>query len=480
MEVAIIAGVTFAGWILNRQGMSPPVSKPLEPIQIIRDDRAAPGDRRDQATREILKYNEGAIKRFTQSKFPERSGIIAPFFRDVRSQASNEAMKQRRMESITGMDSVWKPKREQESLFQPVPQDIDSSGRSGNTIRYDSDIYRQSLSSVQSGTFPFERVNVGRGLGIDADQPAADNFHPMLRIIPPSGDLHKHHEMAGRVSTTGATYIQEMPVNPAIAHNRPPRVWTQERYPMQKGRSTATAPKHRSEHTSVLPPCHLVGEHWVGTAYREGGMPARNTSTREGDRTRTIDAANLTGPRAAGSYIGANFDEGKFESLDREAPGQILGVKYYNPSITKYSQDMPRDTIRDITGVRTVGPGNVEPVVKKQQEYCTGLQLLKEAKRGSYSETVHTAGPQRTTAYRQANLGLDTDPYVRREYKLRCQLQQRPSQTHINSSASRYTSTTGHVGEFATTGKKNPGYDNPRNDFQLASRVLENNPYVVK
>jgi len=481
MELAIVTGVALAGWYLNKRDPTPPPPRTLEAVQIPGSRERAPLDMgTGHATREILKYNEGAIKRFTESKFPERTGIIAPFYRDVRSQATNDAMKQRRMEAFTGMDTTWKPKREQEALFQPTPQDIDSSGRAGNTMNYNADLYRQSLTSVQSGTFPFERVNVGRGLGIDANQPAADNFHPMLRIIPPSGDLHKHHEMAGRVSTTGSTYIQEMPLKPAVAHNRPPRVWTQERYPLQKGRATVTGPSHRSEHTSVLPPCHLDTEHRVGVAYREGGMPVQGDMTRVDDRTTSIDSTNVTGPRAAGSYVVAHFDDAKFTSLDREAPGQILGVKYYNPSITKYNQDAPHDTIRDVTGNRFIGPGNVEPVVKKQQEYCTGLQLLKEAKRGSYVESVHTAGPQRTTAYRQANLGLDTDPYVKREHKMRCQLQHRASQAHMNSSASRYASTTGHVGEFATTGKKIPGYTNPRNDFQLASRVLEKNPYVVK
>jgi hypothetical protein len=69
---------------------------------------------------------------------------------------------------------------------------------------------------------------------------------------------------------------------------------------------------------------------------------------------------------------------------------------------------------------------------------------------------------------------------MEQQYKMRCQLQQRPSQTHVNSSASRYASTTSHVGAFATNGKKNPGDANPRNDFQLAQRVLKDNPYVVK
>jgi hypothetical protein len=86
--------------------------------------------------------------------------------------------------------------------------------------------------------------------------------------------------------------------------------------------------------------------------------------------------------------VAAHFDPAKFESLDREAQGQIMGVKYYNPSITKYNQDAPQDTIRDVTGARFTGPGQVEPVVKGQTDYCTGLQLLKEAKRGSYVNTT--------------------------------------------------------------------------------------------
>lgn len=476
MELAIVAGVALAGWYLKPQA-SPPQPKPLQPVTL---EQGTPIDApTNQASQELLRYNNQAVKRFTEANFPERTGIIAPFFRDVRSQQTNAAMKQRTMENFTGNDPTWKPKREQEALFNPTPQDIDSSGRTGNSINYDAEQYRQTLTNVQSGTFPFERVNVGRGLGIGPDEKAADNFHPMLRIIPPSGDLHKHHEMAGRVATSGATQVQERSLKPCIRHNRPPRVWTQERYPLAKGRATVTAPTHRGDHSSVVPPCHLDTEHRIGVAYREGGMPIKASLTRRDDRTTSIDSTNLTGPAAAGGYVGANFDPAKFESLDREAQGQIVGVKYYNPSITKYSQDAPNDTIRDVTGARFTGPGNVEPVVKGQQEYCTGLQLLKEAKRGSYVESKHTPGPQRTDAYRQVNLGLGQSPYVTQQHKMRCQLQQRPSQTHANSSASRYASTTKQVGTFASNGKKNTGETNTRNDFQLAQRVLENNPYVV-
>jgi len=386
------------------------------------------------------------------------------------------------METYTGTDSTWKPKRETEQLFRPTPQDIDSSGRAGNTPNYimDQDKFRQSLTNVQNGTFPFQRENVGRGLGVGAETAAADNFHPMLQIIPPDGNAHKHHEMAGRLATTGAAINQERPFKPAIRKNRPPRVYTQERYPMAKGRAAITAPTHRGEHTSVLPACHLDTEHRVGVAYREGGMPIKAQMTRTSDRTTGIEPTNLVGPDAAGAYVAAHFDPAKFESLDRETQGQILNAKYFNPSITKYSQDAPNETIRDVTGSRFFGPSQIEPVVKGTTNYCQGLQLLKEAKRGSYVESKHTPGPQRTEAYRQANLGLGVDPYLAQTHKMRCQLQQKAGQAHGNSSATRFASSVHQVGKFASNGKKIPGESNPRNDFGLASRVLETNPYALR
>jgi len=479
MELALVAGVALAGWVMNTPP-SKPASQSKPTIQPVSTGEGTPVSQpTNQASQEILKYNEGAIKRFTQSQFPERTGIIAPFYRDVRTQSTNAVTKQRTMESFTGDDQTWKPKREQESLFQPKPQIIDSSGRAGNTPTYDAEMYRQSVSNIQSGTFPFERQNIGRGLGIKPDEAAADNFHPMLRIIPPSGDLHKHHEMAGRVATTGATQVQERPYKPCLRHNRPPRVWTQERYPLAKGRATVTGPSHRGEHSSLVPPCHLDTEHRIGVAYREGGMPVQGNMTRVDDRTTSIDSTNLTGPAAVGGYVGAHFDTAKFESLDREAPGTILGAKYYNSSITKYSQDAPNDTIRQVTGVRFTGPGNVEPVVKGPKEYCSGLQLLKEAKRGAYVTTKHTPGAQRTAAYRQANLGLTADHYVQQQHKIRCQLRQPLSHAQADSSASRQITSTKQVGDHATTGKKYRAETNPRNDFGLAARVLQNNPYTI-
>jgi len=482
MEVAILGGLALAGWFFKpRDRADDPPPSPTDPVPAPRDLVGATPGSEFNSTDEILRYNTGAIKRFQQAQFPERTGVIAPFFRDVRSQHTNPVTKQRTLETFTGNDVTWKPKREAERRFNPTPQDIDSSGRPGNTPNYikDQEMFRDSLTNVQSGTFPFQRENVGRGLGIGANEAAADNFHPMLQIVPPDGNSHKHHEMPGRLSTTGASVNQERAFKPAIRHNRPPRVYTQDRYPMAKGRAAITAPTHRAEHTSVAPPCHLDTEHRVGVAYREGGMPIAAQMTRTDDRTTAIEPTNLVGPDAPGAYVGAHFDPAKFDSLDRETQGQILNAKYFNPAITKYSQDAPNQTIRDVTGSRFGGPARIEPVVKGGTNYCQGLQMLKEAKRGSYVESKHTPGAQRTEAYRQANLGLGTDPYIRQTHKLRCQMQQRPGQAHGNSSATRFASTVDQVGQSASNGKKIPGESNPRNDFGLAARVLHTNPYTI-
>ncbi|MGA1476645.1 MAG: hypothetical protein ACO4AI_16075, partial [Prochlorothrix sp.] len=110
-----------------------------------------------QWTEPLKRYDRMRQERWTQAHFPERTGIIAPFYADVRRQQTSDIQKQRKMEQFTGSDITWKPKREQEALFEPTPQQIDSSGKAGNTPNYDADKYRLSLTQKQSNALPFEQ-----------------------------------------------------------------------------------------------------------------------------------------------------------------------------------------------------------------------------------------------------------------------------------------------------------------------------------
>lgn len=491
MEVLVIGGLAAAGWYL--QSNRP--KKPQEPMMtpVLEGPEGPKGQDYKapmQWTEPLKRYDKERQERWTKAHFPERTGVIAPFYTDVRRQQTNEAQKQRKMEQFTGSDITWKPKREQEALFKPTPQQIDSSGKAGNTPNYDADKYRLSLTQKQSNALPFEREQVGRGVGYDPEVQAADGFHPMLRVIPPTGELHKHREMTNTVATTGGTRpgLGERAVMGAMPYTRPPRVWDMSRRPLEKGRAQeVTAPMVRGEHTSVSPHCHVDGEYRTGTAVRYGHNLSPVTAggayvnTREDDRTASNPVTNLRGPDATGGYVNANFDEDTFHKLDRETKGQVMGVKYYQQGLpAHYRQDAPQDTTRNVNRPNN-GPGNVEPVVRGQTDYCSGLQLLKESKRSHYEENRYTAGPQNTDAYRQANLGITADPYMKTQHRLRQEHERAQNRivSHMGSHASRYITTTDQVGSMTVPGKKQPEI-NPRQDYTLATNALQGNPYTIQ
>jgi hypothetical protein len=490
MEVLVIGGLAAAGWYLQGKNAatSPPVPNNPTIVPAKLPEGAEPSTSH-QWTEPLKRYDTERQERWTKAHFPERTGVIAPFYTDVRRQHTNEAQKQRKMEQFTGSDITWKPKREQEALFAPAPQQIDSSGKAGNTPNYDADKYRLSLTQVQSNALPFEREQVGRGVGYDPDVKAADGFHPMLRVIPPSGELHKHRELTNTVATTGGSRpgLGERAVIGAMPYTRPPRVWDMSRRPLEKGRAQEiTAPMVRGEHTSVSPHCHVDGEHRTGTAVRYGHALSPVTAgayknTRDADRSESVPAANVRGPDATGGYVNAHFDKDTFDKLDREQRGQVMGVKFYQQGTPAfYQQDAPQETTRNINRPNN-GPGNVEPVVRGQTDYCAGLQLLKESKRSHYEESRYTPGPARTEAYRQANLGIGADPYVKTQHRLRQEHERAQNRivSHMGSSAARRISTTQNVGAMTVPQKKQPE-DNPRLDFTLASNAMQGNPYTVK
>jgi hypothetical protein len=450
MEIALIAGVAFTGYMLRRY---PNEKQEDEPgYNIVPSDadgpEYAPMDEMYSTREQITQHDELALKRFKDSFFPEKTGLVAPFYK-IRSTATNDTQKQRRMEQFIGDDSTWRSKRENETLFDPVPQKIDSSGREGNNVEFDANFYKDSLTEKNQNTLPFEQIQVGRGLGVSTDTPAADGFHPMLRVMPADGLAHKSTEMGGRVNA-GAVLNANRGVDPVLRHTKPPRVWDMSRRPLERaGAAHAEAQMHRGEHSSIDPlQCHVDGEYYTGVALRDGIYRGPADSTRTDDRTVNGSSLNIDGPKAPGGY------------------------HTYTPGDTARITSQHRE--------KTVGPGPVAPVVRKESMYCSDAQLLKQAKRGTYTNPEYIAGPQRNDALLLAKLGYRVSPYMSQHHKMRAEMKSLENRktSHPHSSAMINVPTQDVLGTSVPT-KKLTGDTNPRNDFTLAKGALDGNPYVI-
>jgi len=455
MEFAALALLAGAGYLLRKE---PQATQSMDesdvPTMVLSgtggdDDDVNPYEPDGLPSDQLHAFDEVALKRYKDSFYPNKTGLIAPFYKLRNSNTSDEG-KQRNLDRFTGTDPTFRKKREVEQIFAPTPQNIDSSGREGNTAKYDPEIYRASLTEKNLGQLPFQQIQVGPALGTGPNVPAIDGFHPMLRVMP-STDMHKSSEMGNRV-TAGGVLNASRSMDVTLTTKNPPRVWDMSRRPLQEGRAqTAEGMTHRGEHTTVDPlQCHVDGDYYTGVAHRGSGIYDHHAaSTRMGDRSTKGDLLNLDGDKMGGHLTYTPGDTYRITSQNREAK---------------------------------VGPGVAGPAtITKENMRCSDMQLLKEAKRGSYANPEYIAGPQRNDALLLARLGYQTSPYTSQIHKFRAEMQGTKNRLLSNpqSGALERSSTQENVGTFASNGKKITGDTNPRADFTLGATAMRGNPYAV-
>jgi len=451
MEFAVLGALAGVGYFLRRNDKDVSPSDKPTVVRIIDDDDGNVGPYEDLPlpSDQLAAFDERALKRFNDSFFPNKSGIIAPWYK-TRTNTTNAEMKQRTLDRFTGTDSTYRNKREVEAIFKPTPQNIDSSGREGNTARYDPEIYRSSLTEKQQNTLPFQQIQVGPGIGVDASTPAADGFHSMARVMPVDGLAHKSSEMGGRV-IAGAVINATRTADVVLSHKTPPRVWDMDRRPLQRGMSqVGVGMAHRGQHSCIQPAqCKVDGEFYTGVAHRGGVYDSHVKSTRLDDRTSDGTVLNLDGKKVGGHTTYTPGDTYRITSQNREAK---------------------------------TGPGPVAPVTTKENMRCSNMQLLKEAKRGSYTNPNYIAGPQRNDALLLNRMGYRTSPYASQIHKMRAEMQGTTNRLLSNpqSGALERGSTKDNVGTPAGNGRKQTGETNTRADFTLSAAALRGNPYVVR
>jgi len=451
MEALVIATLAGLGWTLSR-----PKETPAQETTDIRPTLAPRGFDANAASRpseQLDAFSEDAVARWNAAKFPERSGIISPQYSSMRVQNTNDDVKQRRLEQFTGNDITWRKKREIEQLFKPTPQQIDSSGTEGNAPTYLNTTIADAVTQTQNSTLPFEQIRVGPGIDVPLDVPAADGFHSMYRAMPVDGYAHKSRELSGGI-VPGAAENQQQLVDPTVPYNKPPRVYDMSRRPLEQGRASVTGPAVRGRHTSIHPlygqdphaknapyQCHTDGNEYFGHKNRNATYEGSTEMTRRDDRT---------------------------------SHGDMLGIATSVNATQKYPQSAPAPTERNMIESRTNGPGPARYRVDKERHNCTGLQLLKQSKRGNYVEADRMAGPTYPDAARRDALGPAHDPYLSKMYTMH---RKANVKNHVPNGTLIRPPT---EAPSAVRPPKKYGGENSWMDYSLAATNLENNPYVVR
>lgn len=180
------------------------LAPPLTYGQSIQDSSTYPYDFKENVPSIAPEYEPDEIRAANDdlSDLPQGTAGVKtqnqPFFQNQPG-TYNEPMLDTKLSVQTGTNNVaWNPKQELETMYEPVEVGHVNGApvQLENPMAYYQGVINQTPKYNNVG--PTDRLNVGPGLGLDADVPAANGFHDPTRILP--ADLgYKTNQFGGRV-----------------------------------------------------------------------------------------------------------------------------------------------------------------------------------------------------------------------------------------------------------------------------------------
>lgn len=434
MEFLIVAGLALVGYAASREqgGEVAYTDKATEDV--------VAGGTLNDAKREDLQRAE---KQWKDAMDPHRTGVIAPsyaripkpYWSSVAKQTTNEKLKQTRMELFTGATNLdtshtgtYRAKHELPAMFSPTlgRMAITSGGTGGNAHMQ---LRMPYVSGIQQGVLPTSQVQVGRGVGVGMDVPAADGFHPSYRPLPKNVNAYRKNNLPGR-AIAGSAHVSNREQDPNVEKRRPETFWAMDRRPLAEGKFVVDAHmRHAVEPRLSENVCggHYVGEETFGNpayAFNQTRVadsvtdPTRphNNRNRNAQSTGQLNLAGDKAPHAmatagcpASQRAVATWDCARIDSQQREAPNAyksnlrgpdahmtMAGIRTnlthrdnstsrygalgaYVPSGTMENLHVPEVTLRD--QVNHSAFGDAAPILPAQSRQGADKQLLKHAKR---------------------------------------------------------------------------------------------------
>lgn len=305
--------------------------------------------RQDRTVRELMDFAADVQRaHYNDSAAPARSGVFDPMSGPMlvdlpreKTQRLNTPMKQLKLEMFTGnMDGdfsrtgVWRHKTESEPRFSPLESAaaVTSSGSAGNPGGPAWNRARMPEAQLTvNNVLPGEQVQVGRGVGVDPEVPAADGFHPYYRTLPGAGALgsYKKNQLPGGIIPGKAPVDVRESQFYRVGAYRPPKFFDMKRRPLAATMARVTAPtSHADEPREVCGGAKVPSEEYFGHPALVNGVDGPGAgvdishATREGFTERSIDGAPPVLGAAPGRVpapatgAGQNYyDDGRFEKL---------------------------------------------------------------------------------------------------------------------------------------------------------------------
>jgi hypothetical protein len=173
---------------------------------------------------------------------------------------------QQRMEIYTGLrqerdrETLGKPnKTETLNLFTPQERTTGYGYQYGNGTGPGLNITRQKeleemkkSMRFKTSEQPIEKIQVGRGIAIASEVPAAGGFQQYTRIVPDNISDYSSNQLPG-VVTGGKWVFSNAPTSQQpVSKNRPNGYYSLCQYGPGPGRSTVTAEMTRPDYSVVL------------------------------------------------------------------------------------------------------------------------------------------------------------------------------------------------------------------------------------
>lgn len=430
MEFAIIAGIGMVGYHLSQGGAETRPSKDEAKRRLPRVD-AYPFHGCQGVAKRVRRFEDKAKRRWEQSLMPHMTGIVSPNmaryatemqrgnvhsnmipnFRSARTQhMAPEQESQRRMEMFTGatdMDTsatgTYRRKIEVQLPHPNTPVAVSSSGTSGNGASV-PDADRYIAGTRHNNVSPVPQIRVGPGLGLSADAPATDGFHPTLRVLPVNIAAYTRNNLPGAVNHGGSQNASGT-VRPKFVKNRPdkPMATTCNRK-MERERSAVTAPMVRSDEGRDAVG-RLAGGPYFGGAAAGAATGAQTAGTvhdiAEGrvklDTYHGTPAMNLGNEKqGVGGFVNTYVDPARFDSQQRETPGGFGFLQAQGP------------------GARASAAGQLLPPTQRDMNRLDPLQHLNVMARTTNTQTRPMHSPPTTlreSVLRDQQILNPTAPY---------------------------------------------------------------------
>ena len=345
MEIAILGAVGLLGYTLSSNGKDARFEARDSPV--LKNKQAYPWGPGTTVQAELDADRQASQARWEQAQRPHMTGVITPntkpgdrlpFFTSAAKQNTNDAVKQRRMETFTGaldagtsQTGTYSRKKEVPSMFKPewTAGKVSSSGTTGSTAFGIDQASRFIPSMRQNNVLPTQQIRVGKGIGVGPDTAASDGFHPMLRIMPTNVGDYKKNNLPG-VVVPGGSAVALRPMQAQLLQTGPPRFYDMERYPLGPGKAALNALTVRTEDpgTGCAGRGRILSDEYYGGAtlygaQSNGAQPSRNRN----DNNPNMHETNVTGAsHGIGGFVNSDFDMSRVEAQRREQAVQYEGM----------------------------------------------------------------------------------------------------------------------------------------------------------